>query len=332
MNDQKLSAYELKRLDNIARNDKRLKELGLHDAKKNLRVDTQGRDTATQPKKKKKRKRNDEDTKRLSPTRRSPRRSVDSIAVPLKVAAVNNDDTDDDFEPAVSSSEDDKPPLKKGRFTRFTGTICKAVGSAVTNVKTFAKSMDNALGETVVDCLAGTVNECYVCGKDSIRGQYQCSEHLNNKHKKCDIEGCTNHAQKGGVCERHSAWVRVRGSKKRCDIEGCTNYAVKKGVCKRHGAKVGPRKLCDIKGCTNTAKKGGVCKRHGAEVGPSKKCDIEGCTNIAQNGGVCKRHGAKRGPRKKCDIEGCTNIAQKGGFCNRHGSSGAYARQCLRHV
>jgi hypothetical protein len=35
----------------------------------------------------------------------------------------------------------------------------------------------------------------------------------------------------------------------------------KGGVCMRHGAQV---KLCSSEGCTNQAKKGGVCMRHRA--------------------------------------------------------------------
>ena len=45
--------------------------------------------------------------------------------------------------------------------------------------------------------------------------------------KICSIEGCTNKAQKGGVCRRHGASV-VR---KICSIEGCTKYGYKGGVC-----------------------------------------------------------------------------------------------------
>jgi hypothetical protein len=52
------------------------------------------------------------------------------------------------------------------------------------------------------------------------------------KVKLCSSEGCTSHAQKGGVCVRHGAKVEY----KRCSSEGCTNYAQKRGLCKRHGA------------------------------------------------------------------------------------------------
>jgi hypothetical protein len=48
--------------------------------------------------------------------------------------------------------------------------------------------------------------------------------------KLCSSEGCTNQAQKGGVCVRHGAKVI------RCSNEGCTNQAKKGGVCMRHGA------------------------------------------------------------------------------------------------
>ena len=77
------------------------------------------------------------------------------------------------------------------------------------------------------------------------------------KVKQCGKEGCTNYAQKGGVCIRHGAKVKL------CSKEGCTNHALKGGVCLRHGAKV-KIKLCSQEGCTNKVKKGGVCRRHGA--------------------------------------------------------------------
>ena len=72
-------------------------------------------------------------------------------------------------------SKDDEPPLKKGRWARITDKLW----SAVSNGKTFAKSMDDALGEIVVNCLAGTVNKCTICGEDTIRGQSECSAHLD---------------------------------------------------------------------------------------------------------------------------------------------------------
>jgi hypothetical protein len=50
------------------------------------------------------------------------------------------------------------------------------------------------------------------------------------KHNRCSNEGCTNQAQKGGVCIRHGAKV------KRCSSEGCMNNSLKGGVCRRHGA------------------------------------------------------------------------------------------------
>ena len=48
-----------------------------------------------------------------------------------------------------------------------------------------------------------------------------------------------------------------------CSADGCTNYAQKGGVCVRDGAKV---KRCSSEECTNQAKKGGVCMKHGAKV------------------------------------------------------------------
>jgi hypothetical protein len=127
----------------------------------------------------------------------------------------------------------------------------------------------------------------------------------NSKRKRCSHEGCTNQAQKRGVCIRHGA------ERKLCSHEGCTNQAQKLGVCCGHGAE---RKLCSHEGCTNTAKKLGVCTRHGAV---SKCCSHEGCTNVARKLGVCCVHGAVL---KRCSHEGCTNQAQKRGVCIRHGA------------
>ena len=49
---------------------------------------------------------------------------------------------------------------------------------------------------------------------------------------------------------------------KRCSTEGCTNYAQKRGVCRRHGAEI---KLCSSDWCTNNVIRGGVCRRYGAK-------------------------------------------------------------------
>ena len=110
---------------------------------------------------------------------------------------------------------------------------------------------------------------------------------------------------------------------KTCSHEGCTNVVVKGGVCKRHGAKK-KKYICSHEGCTNKAQKGGVCIRHGAKVVKRKTCSHEGCTNVVVKGGVCKRHGAKV-MRQTCSHEGCTKYAQKGGVCTRHG---AKAKTC----
>jgi hypothetical protein len=134
------------------------------------------------------------------------------------------------------------------------------------------------------------------------------------KHRKrCSHGGCTNFAQKGGVCVIHGAM------KTYCQNEGCTNKAVKGGVCITHGAKT---KRCRFEGCTNKAVKGGVCITHGAKVNTKKRCNFEGCTNGAVKGGVCITHGAKT---KRCSFEGCTNKAVKGGVCVTHGAN---MKQC----
>ena len=101
---------------------------------------------------------------------------------------------------------------------------------------------------------------------------------------KCNFNGCTNQAQKGGVCITHGA------KKPRCSHAGCTNQAVKGGVCVTHGAQ---KKQCSVEGCTKQVKKGGVCVTHGAKVG-SKRCNFKGCTSYSpRKGGVCYRHRSK---------------------------------------
>jgi hypothetical protein len=82
------------------------------------------------------------------------------------------------------------------------------------------------------------------------------------------------------VCIRHG--TKKKKYVKLCSEVGCTNLAQKGGVCMRHGAKV---KLCSNVGCTTPtqAQKGGVCIRHGAKV---KLCSKVGCTNGAKKGGI----------------------------------------------
>jgi hypothetical protein len=155
----------------------------------------------------------------------------------------------------------------------------------------------------------------YECFADGCTNKAQkggvCIKHgAKIERKLCSSEGCTNIAVKGGVCKKHGALVE----RKRCSSKGCTNKVVQGGVCMKHGAKV---KLCSIEGCTKYAKKGGVCTKHGAKV---KRCSSEGCTNQARKGGVCVKHGATQ-ERKRCSSEGCTNIAQRGGVCIRHGAN-----------
>eukprot|EP00984_Skeletonema_dohrnii_P007240 scaffold2618_cov69-Skeletonema_dohrnii-CCMP3373.AAC.1 len=103
---------------------------------------------------------------------------------------------------------------------------------------------------------------------------------------RCSHEGCTNRAEKGGVCCTHGA------ERPRCSRENCTNYAQQGGVCRRHGAEA-PK--CSHENCTNQARKGGVCMSHGAVyVYVRPRCSHEGCTKQAQKGGVCCTHGAKQ--------------------------------------
>jgi hypothetical protein len=86
-----------------------------------------------------------------------------------------------------------------------------------------------------------------LCGDDA---EQEVSTNVARKKYRyeCSADGCTNQSQKGGVCMRHGAKVKV----KLCSSEGCTNHVVNGGVCKKHGAKV---KLCSNEGCTNKLRK-----------------------------------------------------------------------------
>jgi hypothetical protein len=141
-----------------------------------------------------------------------------------------------------------------------------------------------------------TTTACYrfwrewMNGGGGWRGKMTTKETETKNRKRCSHGGCTNFAQKGGVCVIHGAKMR------HCQNEGCTNKAVKGGVCVTHGANV---KRCSFEGCTNKAVKGGVCITHGAKT---KRCSFEGCTNKAVKGGVCVTHGANM---KQCGPEEC---------------------------
>jgi hypothetical protein len=67
------------------------------------------------------------------------------------------------------------------------------------------------------------------------------------------------------VCKKHGA---KRYERKLCSNEGCTNIAQRGGVCWTHGAKV-KCKLCSSDGCANQAILRGVCWRHGANRNPN---------------------------------------------------------------
>ena len=132
--------------------------------------------------------------------------------------------------------------------------------------------------------------------------------------KRCSVEGCARGAIKGGVCITHGATKKKRKQyRKLCSVEGCARGAVKEGVCITHGAIV-ERKRCSSKGCTNKVVRGGVCITHGAMT---KRCIFKGCARKAVIGGVCITHGAIV-ERKRCNFEKCTSNAQKGGVCRRH--------------
>eukprot|EP00573_Skeletonema_grethae_P001826 CAMPEP_0201690246 /NCGR_PEP_ID=MMETSP0578-20130828/3711_1 /ASSEMBLY_ACC=CAM_ASM_000663 /TAXON_ID=267565 /ORGANISM="Skeletonema grethea, Strain CCMP 1804" /LENGTH=203 /DNA_ID=CAMNT_0048175169 /DNA_START=6 /DNA_END=617 /DNA_ORIENTATION=- len=104
--------------------------------------------------------------------------------------------------------------------------------------------------------------------------------------------------------------------RKICTADGCTNIAQKEGVCNKHHKTV-QRKICTVEECTSIAQRGGVCFRHGAKY-KKKSCSREGCTRRAIQGGVCIKHGAKRPAVALCAVEGCPNQRAKGGFCRRH--------------
>ena len=131
------------------------------------------------------------------------------------------------------------------------------------------------------------VRLCHVdgCNKWAQKGN-KCYAH-GAPVRLCCVKGCQRYAQAqaGQLCITHGANKKKSGAKlKRCNHGGCSNLAQKGGVCMKHGAKV---KLCRIDGCSNQAKKGGVCIKHGAK---RKLCKNEGCGNIAQKKGFCTRH------------------------------------------
>ena len=119
---------------------------------------------------------------------------------------------------------------------RATTTSTRATSAAVTN-----KDVNITKGENESD------------KKRALPIEYQelaqkRAPHPWRRYKYCSADGCTNIAQRGGVCIKHGAtWT-----KKRCSREGCTNFAVKGGVCRRHGPKVK----------SNQSLRGGVCRRH----------------------------------------------------------------------
>lgn len=124
--------------------------------------------------------------------------------------------------------------------------------------------------------------------------------------RRCNVEGCTKYARKGGICVSHGAKVKVI----RCKVQGCGKYAVRQGVCKAHGAKV---KRCSVEGCTKGSVRGGVCISHGATI---KTCRVTGCNKVAKRGGVCISHGSEV---KRCSVAGCRKMDVADGMCAGHG-------------
>eukprot|EP00984_Skeletonema_dohrnii_P034466 scaffold33568_cov93-Skeletonema_dohrnii-CCMP3373.AAC.2 len=105
--------------------------------------------------------------------------------------------------------------------------------------------------------------------------------------------------------------------RKICSSAGCTNIAQKEGVCTKHHTTV-QRKICIMEDCKSIAQRGGKCFKHGAKY-KKKLCSSEGCKSRAINGGVCQKHGAKR-VVQFCTVEGCKNQRVKGGVCKKHGA------------
>ena len=114
------------------------------------------------------------------------------------------------------------------------------------------------------------------------------------RRKRCSCEGCSNYAQRGGVCTRHGA------KKKQCSKEGCTNNAQNGGVCIRHGAK----RLCSSEGCTNRAQTGRVCIKHGART---KVCSKRKEPSIEEGSRPPERAAKTRSSRKKLDNDDDVN-------------------------
>ena len=100
----------------------------------------------------------------------------------------------------------------------------------------------------------------------------------------CSNDGCTNQAQKGGVCAAH-------GKKYTCNHEGCTNWAKRGGFCQRHGEKI----TCSAEGCSNVAFNGDVCVRHREKI-TYARCSHKGCKFYAKTDqtSLCAYHAAIR--------------------------------------
>lgn len=101
--------------------------------------------------------------------------------------------------------------------------------------------------------------------------------------RNCSEAGCKQHAQKGGLCDRH------RPDGKRgpffCKHEGCTKHVQRGGVCYTHGAKF--RLLCNVEGCMSKTQKGSLCSRHSRE---KSLCVVKYCRNVVKEGGRCQKH------------------------------------------
>lgn len=102
----------------------------------------------------------------------------------------------------------------------------------------------------------------------------------------CIYEGCTNLAQRRGLCGKHARKTKQQI----CQVRDCTSKVVNMGVCSRHGAR---RPICSRDGCAKYAVKGGVCVMHGATP-IRKRCTQEGCNNYSIRRGLCASHGANR--------------------------------------
>tara|TARA_B110000967_G_C18805471_1_gene520801 strand:- start:31 stop:1299 length:1269 start_codon:yes stop_codon:yes gene_type:complete len=131
----------------------------------------------------------------------------------------------------------------------------------------------------------------------------------NKPSRICTHTGCTNKAQRRGVCHKHGGSTRSI-----CRHPGCPTRANARGLCCKHGG--GTWSVCEHPECTTKAVARGLCKKHGC----NGACQHPGCPTSANVRGLCVKHGGVT--RSACLYPGCTTNAQARGLCFKHGCNG----------